>query len=867
MTKRPYFKKIVYGLMVTYVIFVVSSVFMLDGIVVDGESYSLEMNQNIMELRSRCNSLEVSLPRLLSHPRTNIAIIDGELERQEKAVADVFARISHTFRGNPNYLASLGKALDSLGEAKRQAAAELAGNLRLDVAENKFRSIVHHDIDNVNTALDSLMTSVQAYSGDVHNVMHARMYLIMISAVVAGCLIIVFTMMYDKAIMRASRELTYRESLFTQLAASIDEVFIVASNAEEFEYVSDNCERELGIAPYDICHNARVFYDFLPGDVASWLKEVLNGEWSGNPEERDFAIPSLDKYLKLRVYCLCVTSLKNERYTIVISDQTGVMRHQQALSGALESAHAASEAKSSFLSHMSHEIRTPMNAIIGMTTIALSRINDRARVQDCLGKISESSRHLLGLINDVLDMSKIESGKLSIVHENFNLHQTVDNICNIVRPQVQNRKENFDILLEDVDEENLVGDAMRLNQVLLNILSNAIKFTPEGGDITMRIKQLEKKNNKVRIRFTITDTGIGMSPEYLERLYRPFEQATASTASKYGGTGLGMPITANLVTMMGGSINVVSKEGVGTTFFIEIPFDLSGEASFEPDSLPPLKILVVDDDEGTCEHTCLLLEQMGLRTAWAMSGKEAVELARKAHNEQAGYDICLVDWKMPGMNGGQTARAIRDVVGDDVLIIIVSAYDWAAIEGEACECGVDDFISKPLFASTLHGAITAANKKLSAEGGANTDTADRHEYDFIGHRVLLVEDNEFNREIGQEFLEMVNVEVEMAENGKEAVEKMTSAPEGYYDLILMDVQMPVMDGYEATKMIRASSHPEAQSIGIVAMTANAFTEDVARAVAAGMNAHLAKPIDVNALYEVLSRYFQKQTVDSAADTA
>lgn len=857
MTDKPYFKKLVYGLMAVYVTYVVASIFMLDHLVTDGERYSLEMNRSVMELRKKCNDLELVLPRLLSHPRTNQAIISGELKRQDMELAGIFTRMAQDFQGDAALLKALRENLHGLGLAKEQAAARLKGNLLPEAASEELRNTVQPAVDQVSTSLDRLLTSVQSFVAEAHDSMHTRMYWIMISSVAAGLVIIVFTMVYDKAIMRASRELAYREGLFTQLATSIDEVFIIAANAEEFDFVSDNCKRELGLSAVEICRNVNVFYDFLPEDTAVWLKDLLNGSCCNAPEECGITVPSLDKYFKIRVYCLCVSSLKQERFTIVISDQTEVMRHQQALSGALESAHAASEAKSSFLSHMSHEIRTPMNAIIGMTTIALSRINDQVRVQDCLGKISESSRHLLGLINDVLDMSKIESGKLALAHENFNLHQAIANITSIVRPQALNRKQNFDILLEDVDEENLVGDAMRLNQVLLNILSNALKFTPEEGNITMRIKQLEKKNNKVRIRFTISDTGIGMSPEHLDRLYRPFEQATAATAAKYGGTGLGMPITANLVNMMGGTINVSSKEGAGTTFFIEFPFGLSGEASFEPDSLPPLKILVVDDDEGTCEHACLLLEQMGLKTSRALSGEEAVKMAITAHELQNGFDICLIDWKMPGMNGGETARSIRQAVHNDLLIIIVSSYDWASIEDEARRCGVDDFMPKPLFASTLHETIVTATRKLGACGGAQA-RQDQEEYDFSGRRVLLVEDNEFNREIGQEFLEMVNVEVDIAENGKEAVDKMTNSAEGYYDLILMDVQMPVMDGYEATRTIRASSHPEAQTIGIVAMTANAFTEDVARAVASGMNGHLPKPIDVNELYKTLARYFQRE---------
>lgn len=861
-TDKPFFKKFIYGLMVAYVLYVVSSLFIVDRQMERAERYTQEVTEGISDLRQRCNEMEIFLPRLMSHPRINQDVIASELARQDQLLTRDYEYLAKIFRGSPVVLAEVRKAVDALISAKKALAVQLEGNLLPEVAQNGFQELVHPAIDKVDISLDAVTASVRAHGMGVHNSLHVRMLLITIAAVVAGCLIICVTYLYNKAIKRATRELAYRENLFIQLAASIDEVFIITANVDHFKYVSGNCERELGLAPEAILRDANVFYNFLPPDIAVWLKGLLAGREHDGPKECDFSVPSLDKYLKLRIYCLYMPPADNGSCTIVISDQTSVMRHQQALRGALESSRAASEAKSCFFSHMSHEIRTPMNAIIGMTTIALSRIDDQARVRDCLCKISDSSRHLLRLINDVLDMSKIESGKLAIVHESFNLHEVIANITNIVRAQVQEQRQDFDIFLEDVDEENLVGDAMRLNQVLLNILSNAIKFTPKGGKITLRLKQLEKKNNRIRIRFTIADTGIGMSQEHLEKLYHPFEQATATTAAKYGGTGLGMSITANLVTMMGGSINVSSQEGVGTTFFVEIPFELSGKVTFEPNSLPPFKVLVIDDDEGTCEHAELLLEEMGLKPTWTMSAEEGVELARDAHRAGDGFDICLIDWNMPRMNGAQTAKAIRQAVGGDTLIIIVSAYDWASIQDDALRSGVDHFMPKPLFASTLYNTIVASSHKLGVDTSCDDRVVNQQEYDFSGRRVLLVEDNEFNQEIAQEFLEMVHVETDIAENGKEAVDKMTNSLPGYYDLILMDVQMPVMDGYEATRTIRASSHPDAQTIGIIAMTANAFVEDVARAVASGMNGHVAKPIDVSALYQTLASYFRDRETSS-----
>lgn len=368
----------------------------------------------------------------------------------------------------------------------------------------------------------------------------------------------------------------------------------------------------------------------------------------------------------------------------------------------------------------------------------------------------------------------------------------------------------------------------------------------------------------MQFRFVIRDTGIGMSQEFIKRLYTPFEQATSSTASKFGGTGLGMAITKNLVSLLGGTIFVKSEEGRGTEFTVELPFGLSGrQLEKGKGELEPLKVLVVDDDYDTCEHACLLLDKMGLRTRWVLSGAEAVKVVQESHVSGDGYDVCFIDWKMPDMDGMETVRRIRNEVGPETLIIIISAYDWGAIEEKARAIGVNGFIAKPFFASNLYNTLTSLTRRtapkreieVSAPPESETETAHQH-YDFTGKHILLVEDNEFNREVAQEFLEMTGATVESAENGSEGVALFTASETGQYDIILMDVQMPVMDGYEATRAIRASVHPDANSIPILAMTANAFNEDVAAAVAAGMNGHIAKPIDVTALYRLLATHFK-----------
>lgn len=591
-------------------------------------------------------------------------------------------------------------------------------------------------------------------------------------------------------------------------------------------------------------------------DVSSHLETVIDFAdskiYSLTEESRHTSLVSMGITLFMTAALVSLTVYSNRMQRKNIK---ALQKREHDLQDALAMAQKANSAKKEFLSRMSHEIRTPMNVIIGMTTIAGAHLDDPERIEDCLTKISYSSRHLLSLINDVLDMSKIEEEKLLVNHEPFQMQELLESVVALIFSQTKDRGENFECVIRDEVYETYIGDSLRINQVLLNLLSNAVKFTPKDGTVRLEICQTAKKNGRVNLRFVVSDTGIGMSEEFLQRIFQPFEQADSSTATKYGGTGLGMAITYNLVGLLGGTIGVKSRSGEGSTFTVDLPLDVPEET--EPprnDQLNMLKVLVVDDDEVACTHAGLLLERMGIESKWLQSGTEAIACLLKAHADGKDYDVCFIDWRMPDMDGLEVTKHIREKLGPDVLIIIITAYDWSQIETEAREAGANAFISKPLFASSLYNVLQSvkggvqpwkesAKENVSAVGICQ------------GKRILLVEDNEMNQEIAMELLKVTGAELECAWNGKEAVELFLSSQTGYYDLILMDVQMPVMNGYEATRCLRSSSHPDAKTVPVFAMTANAFKEDVKDAYDSGMNGHLAKPIEINVLYTILKNLF------------
>ena len=545
------------------------------------------------------------------------------------------------------------------------------------------------------------------------------------------------------------------------------------------------------------------------------------------------------------------------RVCMTRADVTDVVRQEQKqkeeLAAALVAAEQANAAKSDFLSRMSHEIRTPMNAIIGMSTIAAQSIGDDEQVADCISKIGISSRFLLSLINDILDMSRIESGKMLLKSERIPTEDFLVGINSICYSQAAAKGVEYECIVDPVLSDYYMGDAMKLQQVLINILSNAIKFTGEGGKVTFSVMERRKIKSDAILRFVVNDTGVGMNEEFLPHIFEPFSQESTGTTALYGGTGLGLAISKNIVDMMDGKINVRSIKGIGTEFTVDVKLGISEEEKLRHHqkkqnyNFSHLKTLVVDDDVAVCESAVVTLKEMGVTAEWVDSGRKAVDRVSMLWAQGRYYDMILIDWKMPEMDGLETARRIRSIVGPEVTIIIMTAYDWVSIEHEAKLAGVNLLMSKPMFKSALVSAFTKALGEKEEEA-RRPDTED---YDFTGRRVLLAEDNAINTEVAVMLLESKGFVVDTAENGLRALELFSKSPTGYYDAILMDIRMPLMDGLTAAANIRHLSNQDAGTIPIIAMTANAFDEDIEKSRAAGMDAHLAKPIDPGRMYQTL----------------
>ena len=699
-----------------------------------------------------------------------------------------------------------------------------------------FLGLVQADI--VNASMNSLQLRTMLLGGTI----------------VFGFAVLIIELILQKSrisLKRRDLEILYRDELFQKLSMNVDDVFLMLdAKTYKADYVSPNVEKLLGITVEQIQKDIGVLGKLNFEDPKkNYLKEIQVNE----QQEWDFEYVHQKTGEQRWFHIIAMGSEVNgkKKYILVMSDRTVDKKMNQALYEAVRAAETANRAKSTFLSNMSHDIRTPMNAVIGFTTLAVSNIDNKEKVRDYLGKILSSSNHLLSLINDVLDMSRIESGKIHLEETEVSLSDMLHDLKTIISGHIYAKQLELYMDAMDITDEDVYCDKTRLNQVLLNLLSNAIKFTPAGGTVSVRLKQFpgaKKGSGLYEIR--VKDSGIGMSQEFVQKIFSPFERERTSTVSRTQGTGLGMAITKNIVDMMGGTIEVRTEQGKGTEFIVRLPLQIQSEQrSIEKIAeLEDLKALVVDDDFNTCDSVTKMLVKVGMRSEWTLSGKEAVLRARQSMELGDAFHAYIIDWRLPDMNGIEVTRQIRSM-GDDTPIIILTAYDWSDIEVEARAAGVNAFCAKPLFMSDIRETLMAAigQKQTGAEDRILPEAGP----DFRGRCILLVEDNELNREIAEELLKQYGFLVDIAENGAEAVEKVKNAAPGTYDLVLMDIQMPVMNGYEATEQIRALEDPALAKTRILAMTANAFDEDRKQALKCGMDGFLSKPIVMEELIRTL----------------
>ena len=657
-----------------------------------------------------------------------------------------------------------------------------------------------------------------------------------------------------KNLRRKDVEIRYRDELFQKLSMNVDDVFLMLdAKTYQADYVSPNVEKLLGITVEQIRKDISILGKLHPEEVEDPGKNYLEGIQVQEQREGDFEYVHLKTGEKRWFHNIAMGSEVNgkKKYILVMSDRTSDWKMNQALSEAVRAAETANRAKSTFLSNMSHDIRTPMNAIIGFTTLAVRNIDNQKRVRDYLDKILSSSNHLLSLINDILDMSRIESGKIHLEETEVSLSDVLHDLKTIISGQIHAKQLELYMDAMDVMNEDVYCDKTRLNQILLNLLSNAIKFTPAGGTVSVRLREYPGTQRGCELyEIRVKDNGIGMSQKFVQKIFSPFERERTSTVSRTQGTGLGMAITKNIVDMMGGTIEVQTEQGKGTEFIIRLPLRIQPENHRieKIAELEGLKALVVDDDFNTCDSVTKMLVKVGMRSEWTLSGKEAVLRARQSIELGDAFHAYIIDWRWPDMNGIEVTRQIRSL-GDDTPIIILTAYDWSEIEAEARAAGVNAFCAKPIFMSDIRDTLmTAIGQKQASTDDNILPTASS---DFRGRSILLVEDNELNSEIALAILNEYGFQVDTAENGAEAVEKIRNSAPGDYELVLMDIQMPVMNGYEAAKQIRALDDPALAEITILAMTANAFDEDRKKALECGMDGFLSKPIVIEELIHTL----------------
>ena len=650
----------------------------------------------------------------------------------------------------------------------------------------------------------------------------------------------------------------YREKLFENLSSNIDFAFLLYTPAiGKVELVSENLPGLLGITAQEVREKPELVFD-----AGGMAKEdtARNGFLKGMLKEqitRESLVGAGPNQVRRWIEIHLIPADYGQ-YLAVFHETTGEHDIREQLADALTQAQNSNRARTAFFSSMSHEIRTPMNGIMGMTNIALKNLDDREKTESCLNKIMAASEHLLGLINEVLDMSRIESGKLSLKEENVNLPSLIANLVSFIKPDMDKKNQVLYMKSPVLEHDTVLSDTLHLQKILLNLLSNAVKYTQEGGEIRLMITETLMDADTIGMRFVVSDNGIGMSPEFLECIFKPFERAEDSRMSQVTGTGLGLAITKSIVDMMGGSIRVESRKNKGSRFTVDIPLKLPVQPEQPEQEIPDLtqySALVVDDDQDACEGICLILQEIGIRARWVLNGPDAVKQAWDAHVMKKDYGMLIVDMKMPGMDGLETARQIRERLGSKTPILLLSAYDWESVKDEAVRIGINGFLTKPIFKNELLGQLAYffQGSKSKTEESAPEDWENLN-----GVRILAAEDNELNREIIVELLESHGAVVDTACNGKEALDAYLNSSPGYYRLILMDVHMPEMNGLEATKAIRDSGRPDAATVPVIAMTADVFKEDIRRCREAGMDAHIGKPVELDKLFSTLQRFLNNQ---------
>ena len=673
-------------------------------------------------------------------------------------------------------------------------------------------------------------------------------------SVSALLLVILFSIVvtsYIKTKKRQQDEIMFRDSLFSDLSQNVNDVFVILEEkTDEVVYVTPNIDSVLGVKEEDVKKDittidginvdrliASNLMELNKKDKISWTQEYLNNDIGET------------RYLEITAYHTEFGSLK--RIVIVISDRSEERKLQNALSSSLEIAKNANAAKSNFLANMSHDIRTPMNAIVGYSTLLIKDADDKNKVIEIGKKITYSSQHLLSLINDVLDMSKIESGRTSLNSDKVDVSEVINNISEIVQVQTKSKKQSFEIKTKGNIPPYIYADKLRLTQILLNLLSNAVKYTEKNGTISLVVEGYGNNGQTCHLRFIVSDNGQGMSREFIEKIFEPFSRETNSMTNKIQGTGLGMSITKSIIDLMGGTIDIQSELGKGSVFTVDlmfsVPLDENDDNFFADHEIT--RVLVGDDEIDITENIQSILSDAGLECDAAIGGLESVDKATRAYEDNNSYDVIILDWKMPDMDGVECVRRIRKEIGKDVPIFVLSSYDVSEIEDEAKKAGVDLFLPKPFFLSNFQRVLDTyyQNKANTEEEGNNSD-------DFSGVKILVAEDNEINAEIITELLDSIGIKCVIAEDGLEALRVFTEESPDEFDMIFMDIQMPVMDGYESARRIRASNNTRAKSIPIIAMTANAFEDDVKASMASGMNAHISKPIDFERLKSIIKSF-------------